>query len=39
VVERKRSVVDAAIEGGDGGRGSVASSLVGGFLRRGLEGL
>jgi len=39
VVERKRSVVDAAIEGGDGGRGLVASSLVGGFLRRGLEGL
>jgi SWI/SNF-related matrix-associated actin-dependent regulator 1 of chromatin subfamily A len=39
VVERKRSVVNAAIEGDEAGRESVAQTLVGGLFERGLADL
>jgi SNF2 family DNA or RNA helicase len=39
VVERKRVVVNAAIEGGDAGRLAVATTLVGRYFQMGLESL
>lgn len=39
LVERKRQVVDAATEGGDGGRIEMASSLVARYFQQGLKGV